>query len=278
MSKWLKMAFLAALLLGTGYFFGTVCRQVGQVYELILPPSRDLLGLLLRFLLAMGTVAVTAGLVAALVRPVWIGIITFAFSGLTMLLGWKVTVGSGLLILMYLLAASLYAVGVARELNQRIRFSVVRPIGGGQGVLLIALVLVACGSLYFGYAAHIEQEGFSSYLDPIIEIFVGQMEKQLVASVPEEQRQEPEFETRLAELRKEMQRNIAGFFERTVKPYEPLIPLAAAAGLFMLLANITPLLSWVSITVLSVVFPLLKALGITKEVSETREVHRLIIA
>jgi hypothetical protein len=276
MSKWLKTMSLAALLIGAGYFFGTVCWQIGQAYELIFPPSLRLLPLLLWFLLATSAVAVAGGLVAALVRPVWAGMIIFALSGLTMLLGWRVTVGSGVLVLVYVLAAALYAVGVARELSQRVRFSV-RAVRAGQGMLLIALALVACGSLYLGYAAYIEREGFSPYLSPIVELFVEQWEKQFVAAVPEEQRQAPEFETNLAELREEVRRKVEELFERTVKPHEGLIPLAVAAILFILLANITPLLSWVSILVLSVVFLLLKALGIAKMVGETREVHRLVI-
>jgi hypothetical protein len=275
MSKWLKMTFLVAPLLGAGYFFGTVCKQVGQAYELILFPSQKLLTLLLWFLLALGALAVTGGLVAALVRPVWLGIIAFALSGLTMLLDWQVTVGSGVLVLVYLLAASLYAVGVARELNQRIRFSV-RPVSGGQGVLLIALVLVACGSLCLGYAAHIEREGFSMP-EPYIEMFVEQMEKRLVASMPEEERQEPEFETHLAEWREGARRNVKEFFGRTVKPYERFIPSIVAASLFMPLATITRLLAWVPTIVLIVIFLLLKALGMTEVVSETREVQRLVI-
>jgi uncharacterized protein len=40
---------------------------------------------------------------------------------------------------------------VARELNERIRFSV-RPISEGQNILLMILILIICGSLYFGYA------------------------------------------------------------------------------------------------------------------------------
>ena len=83
MSKWLKIAFFTALLIGTGYFFGTICRQVGHAYELILTPSRELLALLLWFLLAVGALIVSAGLVAALLRPVWVGCIAFALSGLT---------------------------------------------------------------------------------------------------------------------------------------------------------------------------------------------------
>jgi hypothetical protein len=264
-------------LIGAGYPFGTVCQQIGQAYELIFPPSLRILTLLLRFLLAMGAVAVTAGLVAALVRPVWAAVIAFALSGLTMLLGCQITVGGGILVLVYVLAASLYAVGVARELNLRIRFSVARPIGGGQGVLLIALVLVACGSLYSGFAAHIEEEGLSPYLDPIVEMLVDQWERQFLAAVPEDQRQAPEFETNLAGLREEARHKMVEMFEHTAKPYEPLIPLVVAAGVFILLANITPLVSWVSIIVLSIVFLLLKVLGVVEMVSETQEVHRLII-
>ena len=88
MSKWLKATFLAVLLIGAGHFFGRVCTQISQAYELILSPSRELLGLLLRFLLALCAIAVTSGLVAALLRPAWAGIVAFALSGLTMLLGW----------------------------------------------------------------------------------------------------------------------------------------------------------------------------------------------
>jgi hypothetical protein len=141
-NKWLKVTFFVLLLVGAGYFFGTVCRQIGQAYRLILSPSEELLSLLLWLLLALGAIAVIAGLVAALLRPVWVGIIAF---------------------------------------------------------------------------------------------------------------------------------------ERTVKPYEQFIPLAIAASLFMPLITISRLLAWVPTMFLSIVFPVLKALGVTKVVSETREVQRLVI-
>jgi ABC-type multidrug transport system fused ATPase/permease subunit len=274
-SKWLKVAVLAFLLMGAGYFFGAVCKQIGQAYELLLFPSGELLNLLLWFLLAWGSVAVTAGLVAALVRPVWVGIIVFVLSGLAMLLGWQVATINAILVLVYALFAALYAVGVARELDERVRFSV-RPIGEGQGMLLMALVLVACGSLYVGVAAHIEREGFS-IPEPYIEMFVEQMERRTVASMSEEEREAPEFEAHMAELRDGIRRNVNELFEHTLKPYEWLIPLAVAVGLFMSLLTITRLLNWIPTVVLSAVFPLLTALGVTRVVSETREVHRLVI-
>ena len=270
MGKWLKSAFLAALLIGAGYFFGTVCKQIGEAYELLLTAPGDVLNPLLWVLLAMGAVAVTAGLVAALLRPVWVGMVAFAFSGLAMLLGWQATLTSGILALVYVLIAFLYAVGVAKELNERIRFSV-RPVSEGQAMLLMALTLVVCGSLYIGSAEYIEREGFS-IPDSYTELFVEQMEKQIEARLPAEERQEA-----VAEFREGFRRAIDEFFERTVQPHERFIPLVIATSLFMPLVTLTRLLAWLPTLVLGAVFSLLRSLGLTRVVSETQEVQRLVI-
>lgn len=270
MSKGLKTSFFAALLIGSGYFFGTVCVQIGQAYERVLSPSGDLLGLLLCFLLALGAVAVTAGLVAVLLRPMWVACIAFALSGLAMLLRWQVTMASGILVLVYVLSASLYAIGVARELRERIRFSVL-AVSGRQGILLMVLVLVACGSLYLGCAAHIEREGFhlpQAYTDLLME----RAAKEVSARVPAQESQEV-----MSQFRERLQQVIDEFFERTVRPYERFIPLAVSIGVFMSLVTVTRLGAWVVTAILSAVFPLLNVLGVTTVVSETREVRSLVI-
>jgi hypothetical protein len=51
----------------------------------------------------------------------------------------------------------------------------------------------------------------------------------------------------------------------------------AFLALFMPLVTITRLLAWAPTSVLGVVFPLLATLGVTKVVSETREVQRLVL-
>ena len=270
MSKRLKTVLFAALLVGAGFFFGTICRQIGHAYELILAPSGELLTLLLWFLLAVGAVAVSAGLVTALVRPVWVGFIAFALSGLAMLLGWQVAIVSGILVVVYLLAACAYVEGVVKELSERIRFSM-RAIRAGQRILLMALALVACGSLYMGYAAHIEQEGFS-LPEVYTEVFMEQLEKQIEARVPAEEREEA-----VSEFREGFQRIVDEFVEQEVKPYEWLIPLVVAAGLFMPLVTIIGLLTWVPTAILSLVFRLLTVLGVTKVVSEIQEIEKLVI-
>ncbi len=270
MARWLKTACLVALVTGAGYLFGAACQQVSAAYELILFPSRELLGLSLRFFLALSGFALTAGLVAALVRPVWVGIMGFALAGLALLLGWELTVASSILVLLYLLAAAMYAVQVAKDTEERIRFSV-RSVNQGQGMLVTALVLVACGSLAIGSAAQIEREGFS-IPEPYVEAFMEQLEKQITARVPAQ-----EAHAVVAGFREEFQRAMDEFTERTIKPYLGLIPIAVGVGTFLTLATLGRLMVILPNAILSLVFPLLTAVGATETVIEIRDVHRLVI-
>ncbi len=183
MHKELKSAVFAVLLIAASYYFGGVCERVGQSYALILSPSREILGFALWFLLAVGAVAITAGLVAALVRPLWACFLIFALSALAMLLGWELEASSGALTAVYFIASLIYAQGIAGELDNRLSFSV-RPIWHVQPILLMALVIVACGSFYFGYAAEINREGFS--IPPfLLEMVMGRIEEEVSKLLPE---------------------------------------------------------------------------------------------
>ena len=155
MDRQLKIVFFAVLLIVASYYFGGVCERIGQGYDLILSPSREILGLAIRFFLALGTIAITAGLVAALVRPLWACFVVFALSALAMLLGWGLKTSSGILAAVYFIVSLIYVERIARELDDRLRFSV-SPISQSQSILLATLVIVACGSFYFGYAAEVE--------------------------------------------------------------------------------------------------------------------------
>ncbi|MBC8254271.1 MAG: hypothetical protein H8E35_09580, partial [Ardenticatenia bacterium] len=181
------------------------------------------------------------------------------------------TTVNGILVLVYVLAGSLYAVAVASALVQRIKFSV-EPVTARQGTLPLAVILVACGSLYADAAAHVEREGFA-IPRPLVEVFMQQMERQIEAQVPEQERQQV-----VTQFRQEFQRTLDEFYESTMKPYERFIPLAIAAGMFMSLVTISRLLVWVPALVLNFIFALLAALGITKTVAETRTVQRTVIS
>jgi hypothetical protein len=270
MSKWLKITFFTILHIGVGYFFGRICNEIDVAYELILLPSSELLTLLLKFLLALGALLVSAGLVAALLRPVGIATVAFILSGLALLVGWRISILTGAFALIYVLAGVFYTMGVDREMKERIRFSV-RSISAGQAILSMALILVACGSLYLGYKEHIDREGFS-LPDTYMDLILDQMETQIKLPGTEE-----EGDQVATELREEIKQNMEKLFYEKLTPYEAFIPLGLSVGIFMSLITITGVLLWIPMLFLRIIFSLLNALGVTTVVSEMQEVQRVVI-
>lgn len=274
--KVLKMAFFTFLLMAAGWFFGLWCGRFGQVYTLFFQPGREILELALWLLLAILVVAVTAGLVAALLRPLWVALVAFALSALAMVLGWQVGIGPALLGLLYFVICLLYARGVAKELNERLSFSV-ESVFRGLSLLFMALALVVCGSLYIGYAAHIEREGFT--LPPASKEIMTRMTivpiRQAIEARTDITPQEKEVI--LKEMEEGFEEVWMGPLEEMIRPYERLIPVVVAIATFMILQTILGLLSWIPGLILAVIFPILQITGVTKVVKESREVERVVL-
>ncbi len=269
MGRWLKIGFLAGLLIVAGFFFGVICRQVGQAYTMLLAPSWELLNLLLRFLGAALALAVCAGLVATLLRPLGYVWIAFALSAVALLIGWlEFSLISGILALVYFLVGSLYAGGVARDMARRISFSE-SSARVGQGLFLTALALVVAGSIYASFTAHIEREGFT-VPRPYIEELEQLLEGQVGSVIPEVLREEV-----LESFRESFTTTLDGYVGGLLEPYEGYIPVIIAVLILLLLLPILRLLSWVSGLVLSIVFAVFRSLGITRVVHETVEVQKL---
>lgn len=271
MDKRIKIAFFTVLLMGSGYYFGTVCRQIGLSYDLLLTPSQEILVLLVWLLLSLCVLLVCAGLVAALLRPKRLGFLAFGLAGLAILLGWEITMFSGILILIFIVVGILCIVGVERELNERIKFSV-RAASDEQGLLLIALILLASASLYHGVESYIEEQGLT-IPETYTELFMDQLEKRIEEQVSPEERQKA-----VAEFRAEFQRTMDEFIENTVQPYEQFIPLVVVASIFMSLVTITRFLTWIPTILLHLTFALLESTKITKIVREEIEVQRLVLS
>jgi len=160
-SKLVKYVIFIVLLIVASCFLGNICRQIGQLGDTIFSPSMDTLYPFLWLLLALALVAITAGLVAALVRPLWMCFIAFALSSLAALFIWGLNLIGIVLAVIYLLAGLIYSRGVAKGLSGRINFSI-HPIQNNQTILLIALIIVACACFYSRFAAQIEREGFTT--------------------------------------------------------------------------------------------------------------------
>lgn len=267
-SKLVKTIIFIVLLIAASCYLGTMCHQIGGLGDTIFSLSMDTLYPFLWLLLALVLVAITAGLVAVLVRPLWICFVAFALSSLAALFIWGLDlIGIGLAVI-YLLAGLLYSRGVAKGLNERISFSV-RPIQDNQTILLIVMIIAACTLFYSGYAAQIEREGFTT--PPfVINMATGIAERQIEESAdltPEEKEQA------VAEFREQIEQQV----EEMIKPYEQFIPIGIAVMLLSILMTIIELFSWIPILILRGIFALLAACHVTNVVTETQEVKRLTI-
>ena len=256
------------LLIAASAYLGAICHQIGQLGDALLSPSVDTLYLFLSLLLALALVAITAGLVAALVRPLRMGFVAFALSSLAVLLFWGISPIGIVMAVIYLLAGLLYIQGVARGLNERINFSV-RPIGDNQTYLLMVLILAACALFYSGYAAQIESEGFTT--PPlVINMVTGMAEGQIEGNADLTPGQK---EQAMAEIGEQFEQQLQGW----VKPYQQLIPISIAISLLSILMTILRLISWLPILILRIIFAILAAWHLTNVVTETQEVTRVTI-
>jgi len=267
-SKLVKTIIFIVLLIAASCYLGIISHQIGQLGDTIFSLSMDTLYPFLWLLLALVLVAITAGLVTALIRPLWICFIAFALSSLAVLFLWGLNLIGIVLAVLYLLAGLLYSRGVAKGLNERINFSV-HPIKDNQTILLIVLVIAACTLFYSGYAAQIKSEGFNTppfVIDMVIGIAEGQMEE-LADLTPEEKEQA------IAEFREQFEQQV----EDMIKPYQQLIPIGIAIILLSILMTIISLISWLPTLILQGIFAILAACHVTSVVTETQEVKRLTI-
>jgi len=269
--KTIKTLIFGALLVGAGCFLGLVLRWIGDGYETLIPPSWDALYLGIWLLGALVALAVTGGLVAVLLRPFRIVAIAFAVSALAMFLVWEISAFSAIAAAIYFLVGLFYVVGVRREIGNRIRFSAWH-IARSQMILLVVLVAIACASLYSGYAAEIEREGFSipeDAVDWVVEIADEQLDTMLPEGIlSPEQKQEA-----LDQLRATLE----GEAESAIEPYTGYIPMGLAAIVFMILMPTVLFLFWIPILILSLVFFILTRSGVVNEETEMVEATRLSI-
>jgi len=265
------IALLTALLVGAGYSFGRLCSQMEQAHLLFLPFSWDLLRLLLCLLLSLGLLAVAAGAVALLFRPIWVAFVAFLLCSMAVLLGWGISAPRALLALALVPVGMVYAYLVQAELRQRVKFSV-GIVAEPQRLLLVALLVAALASFYLGYQRYIEDKGFAvpeKYRSRIVD----EVSERVALAAPEALR-----DSLRSAIRQQLQGLFSDQFSRAIKPVEHYIPAVVALLLFVPLLAVTYLLGWLPVVALWLLFLGLRLTGMVRTTTETLEVKRLVIA
>ena len=135
----------------------------------------------------------------------------------------------------------------------------------------MALLIVSCGSLYLGCLDQINRDGLI-IPDTYIEIFMKPLKQQILGQMPEDQR-----EKAAVEMEDQFQGMVDRTLEETIKPYERYIPLMIAGGVLLTLNTILSFLSWIPPILISIILQLFKEMKIISEISETKEVKRIVI-
>ena len=259
-----KTIVLGVVFIAASWFFSYMCHRFGGLGDIIFTASKDNLYLFIWLLVAVVLVAITAGLVAVLIRPLRITVAIFALASLTLLcsLGWDIL---GLVLaLMYLLTGVLYTRGVVKGLEERIKFSL-RPVYSNQVSLLIILAIIISASFYGGYAAQVEKEGIripSFLTDAVVGVAEDQLKGGIGVSLEEEGR---------SELREDFEQQTTEWLE----PFRRYITIGVAVVMFSPLVTILTILSWIPLLVLKGLLRLLISRHVIEAVGEMREVERL---
>jgi hypothetical protein len=270
-----KIVVFLLMLIGAHVLFGSTCNKVQSQYEALFTLGSASLNLAIWVFGSILLVALTGGLVAALVRPFWVIALGFFLSSLAMLLTWGINIYSTLASLIYFLVAIGFSNTVVDELKVRLNFSV-KPIQQEQNLLLLGLALMIGASFALGYLEDARQS--QAMIPPVYKQIVSDMvTRTLVTQIEKQTAIGP---TEKAMALQQLQQGLEKFWsetELTIQPYAPYLPFVIGALSFWILFSLLSLISWIPPLLLSGFFPLLKAIGVTHEVAETKEARRLVL-
>lgn len=271
----IKTTVCALAFLGVMAAFSYLGRELAGNYLLLILPQA---GLTVSWLLRLGIfvvcLAVTINIMAVLVRPVWLVVITYFLAAVMYLL----IIGADKVIL--IVAAVFFAgllirlISVVKQLDNQVNFST-HPLADKNFFFFSLLAMLVAASFWLGYSQDMARRAFvitPEIKSMIIDLSVGQTK-----NVIKKQHLPPAQEkAALAAARQKIQEMIESL-EKSIKPFAQFIPLILAAVLLSLLTTIFLLLGIISFLILKILFILMRLTRFTNFTIETRETKRLTL-
>ena len=275
MSSLVKITVFILMLIGAHVLLGITCNRVQSHYEDLFPPGTASLNLAIWVVGSILLCALIGGLVAALVRPLWIIALGFFLSSLAMLLAWGTNIYSALASLIFFLMAIRFSRTVVDEIKVRLNFSV-NPIQQEQKLLLFGLALMIGAGFALGYQDAARQSG--KLIPPAYEQKITDSITRTVQAQLEKRSGFGQVEN--AMTLQELQQGIEKFWAQAdtlLEPYASYLPFVIGALLVWLLNTLLGFIAWIPLLLLSRIIPLLKAIGVTHEIVETKEARQLVL-
>lgn len=264
------------LFLASVAFFAYVCRQLSDNYMLLLIPTTYAtvtwlgnLGVAILFL------AIMAGVVAILVRPYWLVIVTFLLSAVLYPLIVGPSLATWIVAGVFAVLMGVFLLYVANQLKNQINFSA-HPLSDMKLLLLSLLVIQVCVAFGLGY---VHDSASRNYLLPpeIKTPIAGTILNQLKINIIDPtQATAAQKKTALADATKNTQ-NMMDDLEKQLQPVKVGIPIALGVLLFFLLQTMILILGFVPIVIARLLFILLRITHFAHVTVETKEVKHLTL-
>ena len=275
MSSLIKITVFILMLIGVHVLLGMTCNKVQSHYEELFPPGIASLNLAIWVVGSILLNALIGGLVVALVRPFWIIALGFFLSSLAMLLAWGINIYSALASLIYFVIAIWFCRTVVNEIKNRLNFSV-QPIEQEQKLLLFGLALMIGVSFALGYQDAARQSGEvipPTYKQKITDSITHTVQAQL-------EKRSGLGQVESAMVLQGMQQGVEKIWAQAdtlLEPHGSYLPFVIGGLLVWLLNTLLGFIAWLPPRLLSRIIPLLKAIGVTHEVVETKEARQLVL-
>ncbi len=252
-------------------FFSQVCAALFRNYFILLMPT---VGTTIPWLIRLGIssllLAVSVGVIAVLVRPIWIVVLT-CFAGaflyaLVMGFGNVIWIVAGIIFIFM----SFYALNVSRQLKNQIVFSP-HPLSDMKILLFSFLAAIISVSFALGYSIDSARHG-GYILPPEIKTlavnYVYDQQRPIIEKQPGSKIQKEKVLT----AAREKTQSMVDDAEKSIKPLQAWISPMLGISLFFIVQMVFMLLSFVSMIILRLLFFIFKITRFSHMANEMKEI------
>jgi hypothetical protein len=264
------LAFLAAT-----FYLAHSCATLANNLPMLITPSVEVtIPWAVHMTASVLAMIVMTGVAVALLRPVWIGILTFAVGALLfpLVVGFGISTGISATVLFAVLLLNLLFVN--GQMKNQIKFSS-HPMG--EKKLIIATLLTALICVSFGIS-YTRDSAKRNYVFPpeATTLFTQSMMKVAHSQIDPQKAPEAQKQVALKEAEAKFQKMISDA-EAKVKPQQKYIPIGLGVFTFFILQMVLLLLAILSAPLIPLVFLFLKLTHFTHTETEQCKVGRLTL-
>lgn len=252
-------------------FFTKISAALSEDYFLlIMPTAGKTIPWLIRLAISSLLFAMSAGVVAVIIRPIWIAVLTYLAGAFLYALVAGSSGTTWIVAGIIFVCMSLYALYVSRQLKNQVNFSL-HPLSDMKMLLFSLLAVLISVSFALGYSTDSARHGGYIFPPEIKTLGVNYLYDQQKPLIEKQPGTKAQKEKALKTAREKMQTTIDDI-EKGFKPVQMVIPVILGVSLFFIAQLAFILLSFVAMGVLSLLFFILKITHFTHLANEMREV------